>query len=347
MSHNIFQERFGSVRAPAWHKLGKVFAEPLTAVEAFSQIGRYTVELVPLQTVASSDQEVRGIAEQIGGLNLTQRAIVAWSGATSTTSVIGIAGTGYTLMTPDEVVDCWDRATLRKIETIGVLGRGEKMFVTALRPSFSVNGDEIRVYVVLVASFDGKSAQRVFITTVRIVCQNTLVSGMRAASAMYRIVHLSHVVEETEQWLKRVSESIDTRVADIHAAYRQLSDKRITDSEAERLLTTIYSVPAVMPARDGGTARDRERVALWAMRNEKAVALRDAALELYSGRGIGSSMVSTAGTLFGLWNAVVELEDYRNTKGDGKLAAQSAVLGDRARVKADAFNLLLARAGRS
>lgn len=52
MAHNIFGSRFASHRTPAWHGLGTVFQEDMTAEAAFEMVGMYKVELEPIQTVS-------------------------------------------------------------------------------------------------------------------------------------------------------------------------------------------------------------------------------------------------------------------------------------------------------
>ena len=41
MAHNLFGERFVSVRVPAWHKLGRVLEEPVSATQAWNLAGPY------------------------------------------------------------------------------------------------------------------------------------------------------------------------------------------------------------------------------------------------------------------------------------------------------------------
>ncbi len=41
MAHNLFGERFVSARVPAWHQLGLVLEEPVSATQAWNLAGPY------------------------------------------------------------------------------------------------------------------------------------------------------------------------------------------------------------------------------------------------------------------------------------------------------------------
>jgi hypothetical protein len=69
------------------------------------------------------------------------------------------------------------------IETCGVLGNGERVFVTAKFPTKIVldaqRNDLIEMYVVFTTSHDGTGSVRCMVTPVRVVCNNTLNWAMK------------------------------------------------------------------------------------------------------------------------------------------------------------------------
>lgn len=87
------------------------------------------------------------------------------------------------------------------IETAGVLGNGERMFVTCRLGADSYlngNADAIKNYVVFSNSHDGSGAVLVFFTPVRVVCQNTLNMAIRGASNKIVFKHTKNVNERLD-----------------------------------------------------------------------------------------------------------------------------------------------------
>src|SRR4051794_40122386 len=120
MAHNLFGERFYSLRRPAWHGLGLVLDEELGAADAFDRIGAYDVHLEDLTTA--------------GGLPIPHKAIVR-DRVDDQLQVFGVVGPDYHLVSPRDVVTLWDKAVSRPVETIGALGKGETLFVSTKLPT--------------------------------------------------------------------------------------------------------------------------------------------------------------------------------------------------------------------
>jgi hypothetical protein len=75
---------------------------------------------------------------------------------------------------------------------------------------------------------------------------------------------------------------------------------------------------------------------------------RAAALGLFAGAGTGMDSQASRGTMWGLYNAIVELENFREG-GSDEQAATEVLIGDRAAVMQRAFSraLELSRISRS
>ncbi|KKL93629.1 hypothetical protein LCGC14_1872830, partial [marine sediment metagenome] len=129
MPASLFGERFLSYREPAWHRLGLVLDEPITALKAFRKMGPYEVKLIPLSAVGMTDVEI------------PHRAIVrTGTNDDPNNRVFGIVSEDYVLIQPKEFCEIWDEHVAEPIETIGALQQGETLFISTKLPSFDVNG---------------------------------------------------------------------------------------------------------------------------------------------------------------------------------------------------------------
>jgi hypothetical protein len=227
------------------------------------------------------------------------------------------------------------------VETFGCLGKGEAMFITTGLPSYEVKGDEIQNYLMAVARFGaggaGIGANETVITGVRVVCQNTLVAGMKAAVERYKIVHDENAVDRMWKWLHDAWEKAESRSRMLAEAYNVLANYKITDADQVQVLESAYPLPH-KPGTDAPEQVVAGRNKLWEQGCELRLEQRQAVAELFAGAGMGMNTEAAAGTAWGLYNAAVELSDYggRKLKRMGA-AAESSLFGDRAMVKVRAF----------
>ena len=84
----------------------------------------------------------------------------------------------------------------------------------------------------------------------------------------------------------------------------------------------------------------KRRLEDWAYWNGLLERRRTAVVELYEGRGVGSESQAAAGTSWGLYNAVAELENYRTWRGDESLG-RGVLFGERGMRIAQAFKSCL------
>ena len=107
---------------------------------------------------------------------------------TDTNTVLGLVTKGYSIVQNQEAFEFVNDLCTggdRKapfIECAGVLGRGERVFVTCKFPEkFQIGDvfdDDGEVYAVITTSHDGSGAVTVMLTPVRVVCNNTLQYAM-------------------------------------------------------------------------------------------------------------------------------------------------------------------------
>jgi phage/plasmid-like protein (TIGR03299 family) len=147
-----------------WHGLGTKLDSPATAREAITAAGLdYDVSLAGLVTV--------------DGIPVPSKKAVIRS---DTSDVLGVVGNTYQ---PIQNADCFSFLDAivadgdLRYHTAGALRRGEKIWMLAKLPGHirvRSSGDVTEKYLLLSNSHDGTSCLRVFFTSIRVVCSNTL-----------------------------------------------------------------------------------------------------------------------------------------------------------------------------
>lgn len=332
MAHNLFNERFYSLRQAAWHGLGTIGQEGESAVDIFQRMSPYIVSLEPVYTEIGGDQ-----------LELPYRVITRHPVPDDPNyHTFGVVGPDYTLVDPTRTCEIWDESTSAYPETLGVLGKGESMFITTKLPAFEIQGDEVQSYLLLHNPY-GEGAVQVRITPVRVVCQNTLIAAKAASTESFKIVHDKNVEKRLTAWMSGIMQRAALRSKGLQESFDLMAHVRLEEEQAYAVLQSIYVDPkepryvpdkSIMQARQKVYEAAVYRHALW--RNE--------VLEDWKGQGVGMDSKATEGTAWGLYNAVVEVEDYRPTKqreGQRSPAAYNALFGDRAMRKESAYAEIL------
>lgn len=329
MAHNIMQEnKFVSLRQPAWHGLGLVIQDEIGAMDAFRRIGEVVIRTEPVVTAS--------------GLATGHKAIISESdhNGSRLVNVVSVVGEDYKEITHADFCGAWDEGVQKHVETLGILGKGETLFMTTKLPSFDVKGDETENYLLAYSPLSGIEAVTVRITPVRVVCQNTLILSGSQCSAQYRVIHTSDMARSVKTFLARTWNDIQSKANAVKEALDVLAKYRITEGEARGVLNAVYPEPArpdASPYSDEGL----KKLAAWeAERKRQEVHLMEVG-RLFHGAGVGMDMESCAGTAYGLYNAVVEYEDF----GKKHRRMASAVFGAGADRKQVAHAELMALAG--
>lgn len=164
----------------AWHGLGQVVDEPMFVADALKLChADYNVKLQPV--VALSDEILTAIqnGEKIDADSLLSLMIANTRATmrTDTNKSLGIVSDKYGIVQNEDAfkfVDMFcsgkysERDNTPVIETCGVLGQGERVFVTAKFPQPIVldarRDDLVDMYVVFTTSHDGTGSVRCMVT---------------------------------------------------------------------------------------------------------------------------------------------------------------------------------------
>jgi phage/plasmid-like protein (TIGR03299 family) len=326
MAHNLFGERFFSFRRPAWHGLGQVLDQEMNAAQAFDLIGAYDVYTEPMTTAS--------------GLPVPTKAVVrAPVNGEDKPTVLSVVSNDYELVTPRQVVNAWDSAVTRPVETIGALGKGETLFISTKLPTLDVNGDEIENYLLAASPMTGNDAIWIRVTPVRVVCQNTLIASASDSTEKHRVIHDRRAEDRLKQWLEHVYTKAVAKAETMNRAFRAMAATPVTKEDQSNVLEMVYTMPAMPRRLEMPQEVYIERAAKHEYDVRRMQDKRAATLELFEGRGLGSTSSAARGTAWGLYNAVVELEDYSGRQTTA--TKESAIVGDRARTKATAYEACL------
>lgn len=327
MSAEIFGTRFVSHRVPAWHRLGTVLENAVTAQEAFAIAGEYRVTLEPV-TVA-------GVAVE------GKAAIYRHATADDAARVFGIVSDHYHLLDPAALCRIWDEATGATVETLGALRHGRDLFISTHLPTIDVAGDAVETYLLASNPMSGRAAAVVRITPVRVVCANTLALSASRTVESFSIPHTREAEARMTRWLRHAYLGSVEKVAAVREAFTVLAEARATSAMMDTIAAAAYPMPE-RTMRRGMPERSAQREAMLVGAAEFATEARQRVAQLFDGAGTGMDTRAAAGTLWGAYNAVTEFENYRRHRGAG--SSYDVIFGERAAAMERAFDASMALA---
>lgn len=323
MAHNLFGNRFFGHREPAWHGLGVVSQTPMNGIEALTQIGGgHIVEKYP------------GFA-LIDGNYVPTGDFAIFRSPLPDDNVhrfFGHATDRYNVLSSLEVVELFDEKVKEPVETIGFLGKGERMFLTWTLPEFEVrSGDSVKMYGFIATGFDSLMGTSLNVVTVRVVCQNTWNSAIsqaennkeRGKGRIWSAKHTSRNMKfELGEWMEMVNNDAKRKSELTQNFFKRLADTPLEkDEEVYRLLFAAYPNPEEptqnMPESLKKNAWEKYEKEMETVNND-----RTGIYNLFSGSG-----TNITPDYWGLFNASTEWFNW------GKMAKKpveySVVLGNR------------------
>lgn len=267
MSHNIeikngkasFVENGRKHRA--WHKLGTVYDRPLTVKEALHSChADYKVALQPLAVMTPDIQREMDYGS-VMALQLNN-AIVPKYMATmrlDTHKMLGIVTENYGVVQNEDAFKFIDMLVTGKmgdaehtpvIETAGVLGEGERVFITAKFPEQIIldnkGNDRVEMYIVFTTSHDGTGAVNCLVTPIRVVCNNTLNFAMRNHSGKLSLRHSRNVMDrldlresENAEFVYRTLNMYDVYKNSLEAEFKHLQNIMLAEQDLMRILAEV------------------------------------------------------------------------------------------------------------
>ncbi|MFP3591446.1 DUF932 domain-containing protein [Chryseobacterium sp. SIMBA_038] len=342
MAHNLnFNNRTGkysffSVKEKVWHNLGQVVQEYPTSEEAIRFAGLdYEVEKSPIFTkgtgIIENDEEIimNDSALEVPNYFANIR--------TDNNTVLGVVGKDYQIVQNREAFSFFDAIVGGGdgilYETAGVLGNGERIFITAKLPDYIRvgNGDDItEKYIFLTTSHDGNGSITAAFTPVRIVCQNTLNASLKNMSNVVRIRHTAGAKQRLED-AHKVMDLANQLSYELENTFNHWAKITVGDDEMKRLIQL-----ALCPNKETLTHLQKGNF------DEISALFKNTVDDAFAYAMISESqqMETTKGTLYGAYNAVTGyFQNVRNYKNN-EAKLQSIVLGGTAQMKSQkAFEL--------
>ena len=275
---------------PAWHRLGTVVANALTSSGAI-ELARLNWEV--------EQWELKAFDRELGKEAWVRNKYANVRKDTGT--VLGVVSDHYRIFQNRECFDFMDSLVADKLamfETAGALKDGRVVWMLARIPTEYRAGtqDVIQPYILLTNSHDGSKALRLFPTTIRVVCQNTLNLALRdglgeGISIRHR-PSLSERVSEARQKLGIIHARFDQFDAELHT----MLDKELAGRELEGYFD------ACTPPTTGKRAEIRRRKIIHQFEDNFTNAT--------------NTLPGVAGTAWAAYNAVSQYFDHqRNFKG--------------------------------
>lgn len=214
---------------PAWHRLGANVSEAPTWRDAS--------KLAHLEWTVSKHQLLNPLtSEPIPSFALLRDDTNKW---------LSTVGTDYQQIQNDEIFETCDAliGTGRvRYESAGALDGGRTVFCLArLDSTFSpVKGDKHETYLLFTDYRNGKAA-RLKLTTVRVVCWNTLQVALKETKG-FETIKLRHTsgVSEKLKAAKSLLSSVDDEIGRMNDKLKKLVDKKVTANHFENVMTKLF-----------------------------------------------------------------------------------------------------------
>lgn len=226
------------------------------------------------------------------------------------------------------------------VETLGLLGKGERMFVTYKLPSYDVKGDEVAMYLIYDSPFTNGISHGGYTSGVRVVCQNTLNAALRNTVQQFTVTHTKGASEMIARWLGEMYQTSLAAAALLAEAYNVLASTKVNKTQVKWIIEGAYPMPAE-PRENSASARLAMdvRLASYEYWKNRTLTIREMATDIYNGAGVGMDTPAVKGTAFGVYNAVAELETH--ARAHRASAVGSLINGSRAQTIRNAFTLAM------
>ena len=237
---------------------------------------------------------------------------------------LSVVSDRYQVVQPIEVLDFFRDLTEKMgfaLETAGVL-RGGRNFWALARTGMDgevVDGDKVAPYLLLATSCDSTLATTARMTTIRVVCANTLAISAEHSSAQFKYLHSSKFDAKQckrDLGLLQAQEAFDAFIAKA----KKFAGVPVSYKQAENLAKRILLVEDDAKKHSG----------------------LDKVMALFSGGAKGADMAGR--TAWGLLNAVTEYVDHHGRNRSDDARQNAAWFGAGAAIKARAEEVVSALA---
>jgi phage/plasmid-like protein (TIGR03299 family) len=264
-----------------------------------------------------------------------------------TNEPLAIVGEGYQVVQPKEVLEFFrDLVEVGgwHIHTAGTLRGGRKLWAMASQGAVGVvnprakdvrQRDPIRNNLLLATSLDGSMRTTAMLTSVRVVCANTL--ALALGDTGENSVRVSHRSIFDPSAIKHALGVAPAAFELFMEQARTMAEMPVSLDQARKCLAEIFGQGKVKADSSwlmGSVADYKATAKEPEVKDSRSVSR---ILELFQGEGMGSDLVTAQGTQWGLLNAVTQYVDHEMGRTpDTRLDA--AWFGRGQQFKQQAFN---------
>lgn len=232
-----------------WHGLGQALTvEDTTSVEKVREKSGviWNVSESPIFTRAVVEQENDVQFEQAEGFKALRRS--------DNGNVLSIVTNDYNVVQPEEIFNFYKHFVDNygfRLHTAGSLAGGKKVWVMAdVGKEFTLHGnDTVGAHLLLVTSFDKSLATICKLTSVRVVCQNTLNISLNDGAKLIKVPHSAKF--DASQVTLDV-EAMGRGITTFHEQAKVLSERIVSRDEIVKYFLSVF-YPKVTSVDEMGT----------------------------------------------------------------------------------------------
>lgn len=272
-----------------WHGLGTEVPKGIPAEKMISAAGLdWQVELRPARGAKAINKK--------GEYSRYEVVRLPRAGTEEEEVQLGLVTRRYHLLQNVEAFGFFDEIVTEGkayFETAGALSQGERIWVMAKMPGAMqiVPGDECLKYLLLSNTHSGEGSVIAKFTSVRVVCQNTLMMAMEDGQKAYRVRHSKRMqfrLEELSQFLAITQQVF----LDGESSFRRLAEIQMVGDRLDSYFDAVYP-------RTPAQKKNHERPERWDILHAIFEGTPDLKLK------------GVSGTLWGAYNAITRFEDYK------------------------------------
>jgi phage/plasmid-like protein (TIGR03299 family) len=348
MAHEIGNlDVVGLLRVQAWHDLGIVIQDELSAEQAAERFGMVE-PITQLPLVANTPQALAAFAKlselsELPGVsadtliaafnrfkaaqievashvaNVQALATQAAANGADAFNLLGIVGADYSVCQNRDLAQFTDALAQSGrvvIESCGTIRNGRRVWFLAKGDAFNIGGtDQVWPYVLVSNGHDGTQAIRVTPTTVRVVCSNTLhmviprTEGERPETAAISIRHSGKISDKLEQAKRALAYYGDTLRRNVEL-FEAMQAKRVDQAQAMQLFADVYAANWEVATPDELASADAKVQRTAELRMERMRKASDAFMQRWADE---QSRLGIGSTVWSAFNGVTGFIQHDKT----------------------------------
>lgn len=284
-----------------WHGLGAEIPANASIPQALKAASlNWTLERLPVEFTLNGERH-----------STTKRHVLVRS---DTLEVFDTTGPQYTPFQNEEVVGFFSEylaAGDMRIETLGSLNDGRDIWCLAkLNDGFTLGRkDRVEGYIFMMNPHRYGHAAVVKFTTIRIVCNNTLMMALHAGGDSVNLTHHMAFTSDRKYEAQERLGIAREQLASAKENAQRLAAQEMTRERAIAFVTDLFN----------GDKQEKEL--------EKQPARVRRVIELFDGQAAGSQLSSAKDTAWGLLNAVTQYVDHEHGRSTNNRLTYSWLYG--------------------